>query len=373
MLLDCVYRSPLWLKPCCLVARDEAFVMSKLLRVDQVNRQTVFPGNVVPRLGLEGDPDRQTSWVYVLECAPQRQESEPTYYTGHAEDFRNLMERFNQHFAGTGAAFTQKHKPRGIAFLMPVAHAAAEGYVYYALLSKLPDKSVHRLGGWTQNSVNPSPLARMLARQARRNMCGKCFNCGSADHFVDECNKAPEGAPYPCACGLIIHVTSAGQTPRETRPPPADPQPPPPQPEEPPPKRIKVAPNTCLRVRVCGESYTTLAWFLNNDHPGKRARRLVQEKCLARAVEIKDGNGQTLVSKNFARTPPCRGGELLPDRVYLPGQWTDTACPVALYSRTRASRADPDTFVQLRKVPKATGYCRGMLFRLEDLQATLSE
>ena len=335
----------------------------KLLRLDQVDGRTVFLGNFVPELGLTGDANDYDLRVYVLQCAPLSGQAEPTYYVG-IEVWCELKKRLTKHFKGLGADFTRKHRPVGIAYIQPVAHRAAEGYVFHALVAKLPAKSTQRLGGWIQNQVNPSPLTRMLGQQARRNMMNQCFNCGSSDHFVENCSTPPEGAPYPCECGKTIRVTTAGQTPEETRPAPRQERPV--LPEAPPAKRPRVTQNPCLRVRVCGHAYTTLSWYLNERHPGKKFREIVQEKCMDKAVELKDGDHKTLVSKGFARPPPALGRDLLPDRTNLPSKWVDTECPIALHSRSKAAKTEPKKFVRLQKASTASG-CR--LFRLEDLKA----
>ena len=189
--------------------------MASLLKVEDVNVDTVHMGSVVPKLGLVSNADFEFR-VYVLECAPLRGESEPTYYVG-VQHKTKLEERLRKHMTGNGADYTKAHKPQGVAFVMPAEHRAAEAYVYYALMSELPAKSVQRLGGWTQTSVNPSPLVRLLGQEARRNMHGKCFKCGG-DHYARECIGAPEAAPYPCkTCGEVLRVTARAQTPAAVR------------------------------------------------------------------------------------------------------------------------------------------------------------
>ena len=91
---------------------------------------------------------------------------------------------------------------------------------------------------------------------------------------------------------------------------------------------------------------------------------------MGKALEVRRGNNATLVSKGFARAPPAHGGELLPGRTNLPGEWLDTECPTALHSRSQAARKEPVKFLQVRKARGAN--CQGLLFRLDDLQTALS-
>ena len=50
-------------------------------------------------------------WVYVLLCAPREGTDYPTLYVGAT---LNALQRITQHFTGTGARFTQIHKPAAV-------------------------------------------------------------------------------------------------------------------------------------------------------------------------------------------------------------------------------------------------------------------
>ena len=50
-------------------------------------------------------------WVYVLQCAPRDGTNYPTLYVGAT---LNAHQRITQHFTGTGARFTQTHKPAAV-------------------------------------------------------------------------------------------------------------------------------------------------------------------------------------------------------------------------------------------------------------------
>ena len=85
-----------------------------------------------------------------------------------------------------------------------------------------------------------------------------------------------------------------------------------------------------------------------------------------KAMELKDGDHKTLVSKGFARFPPALGIDLLPDRTNLPSGWVDTECPIALHSRSKAAKKEPTRFIRLRKAQSTKG---GRVSRLEDSKA----
>ena len=63
------------------------------------------------------------------------------------------------------------------------------------VLSTFPSGSIHRLGGWTQTSVTPSPLCRQEFEEQRRLLRNLCFRCGGS-HFANTCSKSIRGVEY---------------------------------------------------------------------------------------------------------------------------------------------------------------------------------
>ena len=348
--------------------------MVSLLPVDDVDANTVFPGSLVPDLGLSGHPDDDYR-VYVLASGDK-------YYVG-AEERRFLRKRLLKQAEQRGAHWNKVYKADGVAYVMPVEHRAAEAYVYYALLAQLPANSVEKLGGWTQTSTSLSPLAKLLCQEARRNVIGACFTCGSKEHFAYECKATPQVALYPCKqCRDVIRVTARGQTPlgpttavssapstaaaaQAVSSPSARASP------EPPAKRRRVSRATsCLRVRVCGVAYTTLAWYLGDANPNRHQRQKVADKCMDKALEMNGGDSKTLQSQAFARSPPGFGKEMLPGRVNLPHDWVESACGSKRWSDAKGKSGAEK--VKLRRA--ATGgreSCRNVLWRVEDLAEVL--
>jgi len=334
----------------------------------EVDGQTVYHGTAVPALGLAADI-AQPFRVSVLVCAPARVSAKPTFYVG-IEHRAWVGRRIRDQFARAGADYTKKNKPSEVGLVWPAANRAVEAYVFFALQATMPRGSCHRLGGWTQTSSEPSPLSCLVLEQSRRNLTSKCFRCGG-DHWASRCNKTEDTCNYRCpGCGAPVMVTSRGQSlpapaaaasitcggaarrsvggtsvqrpghstnhGRSHRDPP------------PPPKRVK----------VCGHDYSTLSWYLQNTNPGPRVCARVLESCAGRAVELKGGDSKSLAASRFARSPPYRAKELLPERERLPTVWTDTACQ-------SVKKGEP---IQLRKLDRTSG-CRNVLWRLSDLEA----
>ena len=98
-------------------------------------------------VGLVNDPLLPFR-VYVLQCKPLSVGGEPTYYVGiehRSQIWRRLQSHKGQ--TETAAHFTKSHKPVQIELVWPAATRAAEAFVFYALLAKLPSNAVERLGG----------------------------------------------------------------------------------------------------------------------------------------------------------------------------------------------------------------------------------
>ena len=345
--------------------------MPALLPVGDVNASTVFPGSLVPDLGLTGQPDGEYR-VYVLASGDK-------YYVG-VEERRFLKQRLVKQAEQRGAHWNKVYQADGVAYVMPAKNRAAEAYVYYALLAHVPAKSIEKIGGWTQTSTSLSPLAKLLCQEARRNVSGACFICGSKEHFAYECKSSPLVALYPCRqCHNVIKVTARGQTPAGTTTvaSSADTVQASNASEatasaEPPAKRRRVSrASSCLRVRVCGVSYTTLAWYLGNACPNRHQRKNVADACMEKAVEMEGGDAKTLQAQAFAKAPPGFGKEMLPGRVYLPHSWVESACASIRSSHTKGKQGAEK--VELRRA-EAGGRdsCRNVLWRLEDLERVLA-
>ena len=344
-------------------------------KADEVNNQTTYRGREVPALGLVADLDLPFR-VYVLACAPSTGQSHRTFYVG-IEYIAWVGRRIQAHFNGDGADFTKKHKPSEVILIWPAANRVVEAYVFFAMQAIMPRGSCHRLAGWTQTSSAPSPLACLILEQSRRNLTNKCFRCGG-DHWASRCKKEEEACTYRClGCSAAVRITSRGQS-----------LPAPASAEaavaasssfssssspssssstsagrstgEPSNKRPRLTSSGFLRVKVCGQDYSTIAWYLKNANPGPRACERVKESCAEKAVELKGGDSKSLAASGFAKSPPGRAKELLPGRERLPSIWTATAC----------KSIKTDEALQLRKIVCATG-CRNVLWSVSDLESVL--
>lgn len=262
--------------------------------------------STLPALGLAADltfPYR----VYVLQCGSSMR------YVGYVHKSK-LRQRVQSHFDGTGAFFTKEHKPSSVLMVWPAAGPAVEAYVFYALLAGLPANSVHRLGGWTQTSARVAPLPRLLFEQDRRLLNSSCFNCGGSRHVAQECTMPLAGALYKCnRCGEDVTITARGQsTPRpslaqqQASPKPTLPEAVPAarvgqkrrgdgRAAKPASKRFRPAsPRVCRVLKLCGELYSPLSWYLGTKNPSPSLTARATANCSQRAVELDGGHSRAL-------------------------------------------------------------------------------
>jgi hypothetical protein len=183
-----------------------AVCTAELLSLEAVTAQTAFCHCSIPELGLVRNFD--CLWrVYILACEGGRK------YCG-IEHRSDLERRMLKHMRGEGAEYTRKHQSIGVLLCWPVPTRAGEAYVFAQMLElQSAHGQLDRIGGWVQTSVNPSPLQRVVFEEQRRQLRNRCFRCGLAGHYDEECRKPREGAPYRCpGCRKEVIITSRGQS-----------------------------------------------------------------------------------------------------------------------------------------------------------------
>ena len=276
-------------------------------------------------LGLEKNASFEFR-IYILECKGPR--GEKVWYCGIVH-FSELRARMRKHFEGLTIHYTKIYKAVGLVYLWTAPTEASEAYVYHEMLRRMDANSAWKLGGFTQTSSRPSRLDCLLAEQARRGMCELCFNCGQrrfqGEHLrLRKCPHPLRGVEYECpaeGCSGKLLVTSRGHAEQVPEPParlalaesvalPSTRKRPPPAAAEPQPARkvSKTAASTSkgLQVRICGESYTALSWFLNNANPSKNQTAQARTRCHDGAVELSGAHVRALTGTVYAKAPPAR-------------------------------------------------------------------
>ena len=115
----------------------------------------------------------------------------------------------------------------------------------------------------------------------------------------------------------------------------------------------------CIRDRICGVGYTTLAWYLGKTNPTPREVNLAFEHGTSHAALISDGQASTLVAAGFAKLGPRLPADLFPA-----GNGSLPAHPVSTLAKTVKS----GIHVKIRAAPARLTGSRNVLFRTADLK-----
>jgi predicted GIY-YIG superfamily endonuclease len=129
----------------------------------------------------------QVTWLYVLRL------QKDNYYVGTTTD---LTRRFDEHWDGDGAAWTTKYSPIEVI-------SVSRDKTLFDENSKVKElMSIHGInkvrGGSYSNYELTSEQINMIEYELKH-VRGKCFNCGSSDHWVKDCVKCSR-------CGRDNHV-----------------------------------------------------------------------------------------------------------------------------------------------------------------------
>ena len=123
-------------------------------------------------------------FAYVLKCEPNYLGGPFYWYCGLAKR-QSLAARLCAEFeqTKTAAQFCKDHKPLAIELVWPVAHEAAEGYIFDAIAARLSASalSAGRLGGWTQTDTRLSPCGKVTLERVRRMVTRSCLRCGEPE------------------------------------------------------------------------------------------------------------------------------------------------------------------------------------------------
>ena len=290
-------------------------------------------------------------------------------------------QRIRDHFAGRGSHFTKEHRPTEVLGVWTVMHTAAEGYIFSLVLATMGPNCLHRLGGFTQTSVTPSPLCKQQFEEQRRLLRNLCFRCGG-NHWAKNCSKEVQGVEYKCpSCRGSILISSRGQSVmtshgsiqegQQSRVPcssgarsfPAHPQislvdrsvnVPLMQPvkrtletasSSPPAKVAKRSDHEGKSVLVCGQKYAGVSWFTGRANPPPKF--CARAKATCKAIELTGGDLRSLVQHGYAGQRPK---EILPGRERLSTSWveTDIVCDRSKL-QVRLVRPDYEPVLSLRQ------------------------
>ena len=123
------------------------------------------------------------------------------YYIGKSSD---VAARVQEHFDGTGSAWTVRYRPLAVERIIEGADSFDEDSWVKRYMSQ---KGIDKVRGGSYSSLELDPMQIATLNHELNGAKDKCFNCGSTGHFASACSKqaiksAPRSAhkPAPAKC-----------------------------------------------------------------------------------------------------------------------------------------------------------------------------
>ena len=113
------------------------------------------------------------------------------YYIGKAA---NVYDRYAEHCAGTGSAWTALYKPLSVEKVIESADSFDEDKWTKRYMAA---KGIDRVRGGSYSSIRLDPVQLEALNRELKGAADKCFNCGSVGHFVVDCRKTGRSIPQP--------------------------------------------------------------------------------------------------------------------------------------------------------------------------------
>lgn len=103
------------------------------------------------------------------------------YYVGKSSD---VVARVNDHFDGTGSAWTARYKPVAIEKIIEGVDSFEEDTWVKRYMSQ---KGIDKVRGGSYSSPDLDPILIAALKHELKGVKDKCFNCGSTNHFAADC------------------------------------------------------------------------------------------------------------------------------------------------------------------------------------------
>lgn len=114
--------------------------------------------------------------IYILQCTDNK------YYVGKTND---ISIRINQHMSGDGAMWTKKYKPIKIINIINGCDSYDEDKYTIKAMAKY---GINNVRGGSFVKFVLSNEERRIINQMIKGATDCCFNCGSADHYANNCD-----------------------------------------------------------------------------------------------------------------------------------------------------------------------------------------
>ncbi len=122
------------------------------------------------------------------------------YYVGKSSD---VAARVQEHFDGTGSAWTVRYRPLAVERIIEGADSFDEDSWVKRYMSQ---KGINKVRGGSYSSLELDPMQIAALNHEFNGAKDKCFNCGSTGHFASACNKQVTKPVTKCyRCGREGH------------------------------------------------------------------------------------------------------------------------------------------------------------------------
>lgn len=117
----------------------------------------------------------QKLWIYILELTSGR------YYVGKSDDTQKL---FEEHVAGSGAAWTKKYKPIKIGETIPCTGPTHEDSVVKEMMMKY---GIDMVRGGSYSNIVLTKMQQNMLEAEMRSATDVCIRCGRKGHWISSC------------------------------------------------------------------------------------------------------------------------------------------------------------------------------------------
>ena len=134
------------------------------------------------------------NWLYVIRLKDDH------YYVGTT---KNLSSRLDDHWAGSGSAWTKKYPPIEVISLIRDQNNLNEDAKVKELMHK---HGISKVRGGSYSQCKLSKEQEEFIIREIRHANNQCLNCGSKDHWVKECPSKITNKILCTRCGHNNHT-----------------------------------------------------------------------------------------------------------------------------------------------------------------------
>ena len=116
-----------------------------------------------------------------------------------------MKRRYQEHLNGIGSVWTKEHRPVAVHSTTPMTDPLMEDLLVKKLMGKY---GVDNVRGGTYSTLKLDSATTRLLNKELCHADGKCFTCGSKEHYAKDCKgqkSKVSSKPYCATCGRPEH------------------------------------------------------------------------------------------------------------------------------------------------------------------------